>query len=254
VDNAEIVNKIMMELAEEDTCVDDSRFFPLTPRKCRASFIDGSNYEILSAPSKDFYLIRIATERFDGDKRQSETLQDLLAMTSDNETRIISAEREEHLVSSSMDMTRNILEWRAAEGEDNALVFIDGGLESPFFETPVLDSVCGVIKGSRISTGSIAKRAIEKGLGAWAYTLKENDYLCRFNRFSRLVLEAETRDPENLNCASYFSSDPFLPGYPFGLAEAHRRAKIGASEVRELRALLYARGSGYVELHDFLEA
>lgn len=253
VNNAEIVDRIMMELTEDETSVDDSRFFALTPKKRGASFIDGSNYEILSTPSKDFYLIRIAVERFDGERRRSETVEDFVAITSGSETRIISAEREESVTSSSMDMTRSLLEWRAAEGEGDGLVFMDGGLENPFFETHRLDTMCGVIKGSRTGTGSIAMRAEEKGLGIWAYALGGGRYVCRFNRFSRLVLEAETGDPENLNCASYFSKDPLLPGYPFGLAEAHRRAKIGGGDVRELRALLYAKGSSYVELHDFLE-
>jgi hypothetical protein len=135
VDSLEIVERIVKELEDEDVDVNDENFFAIEQKSGRASFIDGSSYELLSTPSKDFYLIRIAVERFDGEKRLQETLEDFLCIANGNETSIMRNNREEKINSSSMDMSRSLLEWRSAE-EESGTVFIDGSLESPFFDTP----------------------------------------------------------------------------------------------------------------------
>ncbi len=247
-----MAERIVKELEDEDANVSDENFFAIEQKSGRASFIDGSSYELLSTPSKDFYLIRIAVERFDGEKRMQESLKDFLCIANGNETKIIGHDGEEEINSSSMDMSRSLLEWRSAE-EENGIVFIDGSLESPFFDTPKTGSMCGVMKSSRVNTRRIAKRAKALGFSTWAYEINKNDFVCRLHSFTNLVFEVQTEDRDNLAYAAYYSSDPLIPGYPFGLMEAHRRAKIDSREVKELRALLYARGIDYVELHDFLE-
>lgn len=252
MDSIGITERILKELEEEDVYINDENFFAIEQRSGRASFIDGSSYELLSTPSKDFYMIRIAVERFDGRNRLQETLEDFLCIANGSETTIIGNRGEEGIDSSSIDMSRSLLEWRAAE-EESGTVFIDGSLESPFFDVPKTGSMCGVMKSSRANTRGIAKRAKELGFSIWAYELNKNDFVCRLHEFTNFVFEVQTEDRNNLSCAAYYSSDPLIPGYPFGLAEAHRRAKIDSREVKELRALLYAKGISYVELHDFLE-
>ncbi|MDY6985877.1 MAG: hypothetical protein SVE93_05705 [Candidatus Thermoplasmatota archaeon] len=252
MDSTGIADRIAKELEDEDADVSDENFFAIKQKPGRASFIDGSSYELLSTPSKDFYLIRIAVERFDGGKRLQETLEDFLCIANGNETKIIGHDGEEEINSSSMDMSRSLLEWRSAE-EENGTVLIDGSLESPFFDTPKTESMCGVMKSSRVNTRRMAKRAKELEFSTWAYEINKDDFVCRLHSFTNLVFEVQTEDRDNLAYAAYYSSDPLIPGYPFGLVEAHRRAKIDSREVKELRALLYAKGINYVELHDFLE-
>jgi len=250
VDSVGIAERIMSELEEEEMCLKDENFLQISPEKSRASFIDGSSYELLSSQSKDFYLIRIATERFDGVRKLSETMENFLAIASGDEVLLTDGIREERIHSTSIDMTRTILEWKRAGGEST--VFIDGSLDCPI-ATDNVNSMCGVMKTTRKSARRVAKRAKELGLTTWAYRLEGNDYICRLNEFSWFVFELQTRDESMLSCAAYYAKDPLLPGYPFGLAEAHRRAKIEGKEVKELRALLYAKGIDYFDLHDFME-
>jgi hypothetical protein len=259
VDSVGIAERIMSELEEEEICLRDENFLPIAPKKSRASFIDGSSYELLSSQSKDFYLIRLATERFDGVRKLPETIENFLAVASGDEVLLIDGIREEKIQSTSIDMSRTILEWKRAEGEST--VFIDGSLDYSDIATDNdkdkdkdnVNNICGVMKTTRKSARRIATRAKELGLTMWAYRLEDNDYICKLNEFSWFVFELQTRDESMLSCAAYYARDPLLPGYPFGLMEAHRRAKIEGKEIKELRALLYAKGIDYFDLHDFME-
>jgi hypothetical protein len=263
MDNITIARRIIAETSKRSCSdVNDENFFPITQKKCRASFIDGSSYDVLSAPAEDFSLVRIAVERFDGRDKMSESLSDFLVIKRDGTIEAIGRDGEMELHMNSLDACRSFFEWKAAEEEsaDGMTVVMDGYLENPFFDVSdtlkkcSTTGICGIAKKSRTDMRNMKDRAAQIGLKTWAYKLGDDHYACRLNEHSNMIFEVETSNTDSISNLAYFSCDPFLPGYPFGLIDAHRRAKIEGREVKELRAMLYAMGSDYVELHDFLEA
>ena len=263
MDNITIARRIIAETSKR-SCFDvnDENFFPIVQKKCRASFIDGSSYDVLSTPAEDFSLVRIAVERLDGRDKMSESLSDILVIKRDGMIEAMGRDWEMELQMDSLDACRSFFEWKAAEeeGSDGMTVVMDGYLKSPFFDVSdklkkcSTTGICGIAKKSRTDMRDMKDRAAQIGLKTWAYRLGDDHYACRLNEHSKMIFEAETSNTDSISNLAYFSCDPFLPGYPFGLIDAHRRAKIEEREVKELRAMLYAMGSDYVELHDFLEA
>lgn len=130
-------------------------------------------------------------------------------------------------------------------------------------------SCLGLSKTSRLCTdsGSSALRVLSRfsPAGVWAYFSDGSVGFTKLHAKSKYVFRFDvfSHDRENLirilQSISYQADDPLILGYPYGLIEADKSARVSNIEVSEFRSILSAKAGSLVDsfesavdIHDFL--
>jgi hypothetical protein len=155
------------------------------------------------------------------------------------------------------------------------IVIIDGDLDIKYpYEEELhkdfannIGIICGLAKTSNILTyhGNTATAYLDKlsGRDMWLYNTGRNSphtyfvKLCKSSKYIfRLDVIGHKQDINTIaNLLIANSKDPIFPGYPYGLVEADKLARVSKSEQESLKLQLMARfGKDYMKIIPFINS
>ncbi|RME31865.1 hypothetical protein D6789_01375 [Candidatus Woesearchaeota archaeon] len=237
-------------------------FTPIERTASTLVFVDGGNAVLYESPEALLAYIRVAAIRYEGRKRTAiERREGALLVLHEGET--IRATSEEFGFAETFDandtslrmgaddvalatvaqLCRFLIECRVAANRA-CLVIRDGTLqglnEHEEKALSQLDNVAGLAKTTtlRSSTGASATSAVLARApgGAWCCTLDERCALVKLHPRSDYVFRLDSDAPTVVaNKLAVLADDPAFLGYPYGLIEADRLARISHQEARLLR-------------------
>jgi hypothetical protein len=232
-------------------------------------FVDGGNQEIISAPNFSLHFIRIFLTVYHNKKRiktkkieffaLSKLLKDKVEVKTFNlDFPLKNSIFDVDDLSNTINLFRRLCEIKFAEMNDLAdVVVLDGSLtsqtdqEKKFIDALIETgkTICGVSKTSTMMTEnktpiSLAlKRKTE--LKTWYYTFQDKNSgvsVAKLHPDSKycFVVEASKDLSETIALLAYYSKDAVFPGYPYGLIEADRFARVSNKERELLRIKLFS--------------
>jgi hypothetical protein len=182
----------------------------------------------------------------------------------DSEDETLKTGKHRASASSAVELCRRLAEIRMAKKMSaeagKGIIVIDGSLEATKTgEKQELDmlfrkakendtSVVGLSKTTRLMTekGNSAA-AVLGGMapeGEWVYSIGGGVYAAKLNKNSKHVFRIDISNGRIANAASALkqnSRDPVFLGYPYGLIDADRLARISNNEAEHLRMMFIAK-------------
>tara|TARA_Y100000310_G_scaffold341600_1_gene441265 strand:- start:2757 stop:3632 length:876 start_codon:yes stop_codon:yes gene_type:complete len=266
----EIIDKLKDTIKREETTdFNKDEFIEINSQNSNSkiAFIDGGSAEIFSNINMSFGIIRTAYTIFQINKRIESKSFDFyfLIKTINNST--YSAElfnfnnkleietkfefNNNTEISNISDNLRRLLELKTASSLSSDLIILDGNLETDSDkEKEYLEklNVAALSKTSHILTnqGLLYSNILNNNLNYnWYYKLKDNTYFTKLNNKSKYIFKVETKNSINLNILFSLlkenSKDPIFLGYPYGLIEADRLARISNKELEYQKNLFTAK-------------
>jgi hypothetical protein len=240
------------------------------PAACeeRVTYIDGGNAEIIGAATFSLQRVKIATVTYDGRQKTGQSVMDVtLLVTFDGKFSVTTYPEDRLDITFSPtdpDLTtrgtrataqrvagvcRRLLELEEAASCDG-LTVLDGALiPTTRYEEPYVDAlgedVIGVAKSSRIVTdkGKVFAAVIDTD-GTWYYhPVYRNGLDVSFARLHPqsdhvFRVDMQSFEPRRLAAIRVVADDPVFPGYPYGLVEADRLARVSNAEASYMRTKL----------------
>jgi hypothetical protein len=179
-------------------------------------------------------------------------------------------------VSMAVDLCRRLAEIRLAKkmAEKPGIIVIDGNLEATrtgeSHELAILfrkakengSTVCGLSKTTRLLTekGNSAAATVSSIAppGEWTYDINGNVHIARLNKSSKHVFRIDINNGKIANVSSVLkqnSKDPVFLGYPYGLIEADKFARISNNEAEHLRMMFAVKaGKNFDKIKAHLNA
>ena len=258
-------------------------FEPIECRPRHCVYIDGGNAPIFESPSACVQLIRVAAVEYDGaERRATHRKEALCIVTSSPEGYRIDWSGQEWpslslvqandlTVATAADIARRVTE-KAFASAFQCLAVFDGDLESRHaVEQAVLDGLtlphCGLAKTSTLLTdqGQSATAALLRAgpKEAWIHPLADSRAVVKLHALSRRAYLLDARNILLPDAASALcgTNDASFPGYPYGLVEADRLARVTVREQHALAELLRTRlrgrwqeQSGALDAHEVLDS
>ncbi len=238
-------------------------------KKSEVAFIDGGNAEVLGAASFSLQLIRGAVVKYEGREKTGEeresfellvTLEDggfevqtfpetaMPKLEFDNDEPGLKTGEERVRAQKIASVCRRLFELKLAKDVDADYIVLDGSLYSRVRQEEQLlqvlrkkdSAVTGLSKTSGLMTerGRVFSAAISSlKNGSWYYKpVFEGGgvevLFARLNENSNHVFRIDTFDFEEslLKVLKSMSNDPVFPGYPYGLIEADKKARVSNRE------------------------
>lgn len=243
------------------------QFLPLTLQPRTLIFVDGGNAPLYESPEARIEYVRVAAVTYDGRERRAvDRREGAVTITHEGEQiRAVSDElafderfdatsdelrvgNDEVQLGTVANLCRFLIECRLA-AEQEGLVIRDGTLQglNTHEERALaeLRDVAGLAKTTtlRTSSGMGATSAVlaDAPAGAWCCTLDERSALVKLHARSAHVFRLDSSDALGVaDALAVLADDAAFPGYPYGLIEADRLARIGHQEARTLRTRLQA--------------
>ncbi|NQV08469.1 DNA double-strand break repair nuclease NurA [Candidatus Woesearchaeota archaeon] len=167
---------------------------------------------------------------------------------------------------------RRFAELEAAKQFKDSIVVLDGSLKPTYpgekdFLKKLGNNVIGLSKTTRLFT--------KKGIGfanmlnkqgpkhSWIYKSEESEknldadiYFVKLNKNSKHVFRIDSKnlDSEVLALLKENSRDLSFPGYPYGLVEADRFARVSNNEKEMLNTIFSSKLSSFIEINKFLSS
>jgi len=276
--NQKLLDKITQNLnnVEETSEVikDDFKKILKSGTKRKIAFIDGGNAEIISSPQLSVQLIRVYGCVFFEKKKISTKKAEFYALLNSKEGKTkaeifesdISSNQSSDLFSNFFDKTIIIdadfektadiirrcaeLSFAASFQEDDTIVVIDGSLEKKFAEEEKYleklksKNVAALAKTSKIMTEKgnslIFAVSANSPKGKWYYPVEDKMFIVKLHEKSKYAFRFE--GSENvLEFLAENSTDPVFLGYPYGLIDADRFARVSNNEKMLLRTKIKAK-------------
>jgi uncharacterized membrane protein YkoI len=258
--------------------IDENNFQEIadTFSKNRIAFVDGGNLEILKTPFLSVFFNRTFSSTYQDNRRISSERKEFytLISTAEHDGKIMYEAscygldlnysfdpKDSTLTSSSSkadistigNIMRRFAELKAAAKADSDIIVLDGSLECKHtHERGLMEGIIGkklfglsksndLLTDSGISAGAFLLNAKKK---SWAYRINETNFMLKLHDKSDYVfrLESSTARKEDTDEAISLlknnSKDIMFPGYPYGLLEADRLAKVTEKERKMLELQL----------------
>ncbi|MFH1133340.1 MAG: DNA double-strand break repair nuclease NurA [Nanoarchaeota archaeon] len=242
------------------------RFKAISPAKGRILFLDGGSQEILATPAFTICSVRVAWALFDGKKKVAHEKKDYQLLMAE-EPRLFPPEAA-FPKDFSLDECRRRLELQAAIASVTLLrqgdvLCLDGSLV-PKAEKRLMAELAGSCQDRGIallgfckSSGLLTANGNPFGFAldakaparAWQYfpcqdfPLGQSIVGTGFAKFHPKAkpFRFDTSSPECISLIASHCNDPAFLGYPYGLVDADRHARISFKEAEQQRLLLRLR-------------
>ncbi len=242
--------------------VDRARFLPLHAATGSLVFIDGGNAAIYESPEARLDVLRVAIVHYAGRRRVRVQRKEGMLLVMHEGASILATSKEfgfterfdardDELRFGTEDvqlgtvagLSRFLIECREAAASDE-LVIRDGTLQGAnHYETAALEEigrVAGLAKTTtlRTTTGAAAVGTVlaRAPPGAWCYPLDERTALVKLHARSEYVFRLDSTDaPGVARQLMTLADDASFPGYPYGLVEADRLARVTQREAMMFR-------------------
>lgn len=235
------------------------------------SFVDGGNLELIKSPSFSVFFNRIYYSTYRLNKRvkskriefytfiyatvsdkkiiyNAECFGNDMKFSFDSDDRTIASSLARADISLIGNVIRRFSELKLASEIESDYIIIDGSLEKKytneerFLEMLKNRNVFGLSKSNDILTekGSSAGAAVFLSKkDCFAYKICNNNYFLKLHDKSKYVFRLESSNDKEINeIASLLkenSKDIIFPGYPYGLIEADKFARVTENERKSLK-------------------
>ncbi len=273
-----VVEKLEKHFAPFEVTLKGQRpaFLPISRNDARITFIDGGCATIFQSPSALVQLVRVAAVECEGSKRiSSEITEAVCLITKEDGMHVEWSNGWQDLIltgttlEQAAEIARRVAERSQAEGK--GLVCFDGDLHSQHqYESQVtsrLERHFGIAKTStkltdqgRSVTGALIRAGPE---GPWIVPLSGKNAVVKLHPKSRraFVLESSGIGVAEAAAVVIGQNDAAFVGYPYGLVEADRLARVTTQEQMALKEILRTRLRGKgdseaaaLDAHDVLDS
>jgi hypothetical protein len=243
----------------------------------KISFVDGGNLEILKSPSFSVFYNRVFFSTYLNSKKIKSKRTDfftlITAEAADNKLRYnascsgidmnfsfdpndptLTSSTSRADISAIGNVIRRFAELKAADEIDTDYIVIDGSLDKKYtYEDIFLDrlkdkKILGFSKSNDLLTdngnaaGAVLSMLKEK---SWVYDIDKKNYFVKLSDFSKYVFRLQAikgfEIDEALSILKENSKDLIFPGYPYGLIEADKFARVTEMEKKSLKMQLHIK-------------
>ncbi|MBI2565206.1 hypothetical protein HYV79_04445 [Candidatus Woesearchaeota archaeon] len=257
--------------------LDKNNFGLLQPTGCQppTTFIDGGNGEIIGAANFTVQKIKIAAINYEGVKRLNRNLRTFTVLITKNKgfnIKILELNQERFFPEESCSpqaialKLRKQLEIEAMHAYlSRGIVIRDGDLISEQdFEKNIFDLlykfaeekntvIAGLAKTCTLTTNTgtpctVALQKITK-LPIWVYKTNTITNFVKLNKHSKYVfrIDCNKLSEELLSVLVHHAKDISFPGYPYGLIEADKFARVTEQECKQEKLLILAKHEELLE-------
>lgn len=245
----------------------------------KVAFIDGGNAEIIGSSNFSLQLIRVYSctynkKRIDSFKKEFFTLiylednYKISIFNKSNEKIDLPSEIEldDQSPQEIAEQIRKLAELETINQIQADLIIRDGDLVSQNdLEKIYLDKIkhlpiIGLSKTSRLYTNTgcpaqYAVKSLSKNNNPWLFQVAKgipNIFYAKFHSKSKYIFRVDVIKDINLTPILSLSKDPIFLGYPYGLIEADKHARVTNQEVNYFKMLLEAKaGKSFEKIKDF---
>ncbi|MFH1401106.1 MAG: hypothetical protein ABIH41_06315, partial [Nanoarchaeota archaeon] len=225
----------------------------IDPRDGDAMFVDGGNAAILATSHLEVHLVRVAAVRRGGHRKVVVREFFVLVRRQEHDCALQCIPKQDlpsAIVADSMDQAvqrvRRLCELSMCRHGEGVLVVLDGSLDQQDDEKDVSIDGLQIIGLSKTTQRGGDRPLAHTLLGAgpsaaWFYPETQFGGFVKLHPRSIHVFRVEFRGVEVHHALGVLlkeSADPVFLGYPYGLIEADRRARVSKEEVKYLRTRL----------------
>ena len=253
---------------------------PETKSSKKIAFIDGGNLEIIKSPSLSLFFNRIYYTIYQNNKRiKKKTYEFYTLITTINKKDRIYYKTEYFFTKDKLDLKnyefdsfdntlttgktrasisvignliRRFVELTAAKEVGADFIILDGSLETKYTHEDELmknlSNICGLSKTTTLLTknGNSVNAYLTKltNKNVWYYNVDSKLYFLKLHDKSKHVFRFETFDKDIDDVFSLLkenSKDPVFLGYPYGLIEADKFARVSKKEKEILQLQLMTK-------------
>jgi len=243
--------------------INDITYSNITEKSGTLAFVDGGNNEIIGGSNFTIQKARTYYCVYENGKRIKQERKDYTITVFTKNDKLIGETEGIRIEIEQNDPTltysgfcvqpttvaqfiRRLLELKMASQLPYTTV-IDGDLEPkrPEEKEFITANICGLSKTSTLVTdsGMSAIQAVLKKAptGKWMAKLTENTYFAKLHEKSQHVFRIDCHDAEIIRELCANAKDPTFLGYPYGLIEAHKMAKVGEQETQQEKLILLSK-------------
>ena len=262
--------------------IDPSKFNPIKGSNGKISFVDGGNAELLSAANFSLQFIRVYSCTYDNNKRIGSSKKEFYSLitakdvqgkifyeienfdTDMNVKEINSLDPKltnNHRLEPAKvgELVRKLAELKHMT-ELNGIIVRDGDLEA---QTEPEEQYLRQLKGTIIGLSKTVSLLTDSGNsavtvlnaispeGSWYYECAQGIGFAKFHPSSKHVFRIDSfGDVHNaLGILESNATDPVFLGYPYGLIEADKFARVSNHEAQQLKLVLMTKGGEKFRLY-----
>ncbi len=265
----------------------EDNFHSITPAKGKLAFVDGGNAEILSAVNFSLHFFRIYYCVYENNKLVKQDKREFFALinsiTKNNklffQTKLFQTDLIIPLISSTdveslasvADLVRRAAEIEITKDIDSDYIILDGNLkaDNEFIKDLLKDkSLYALSKTNELFTDSGNSLTVELSnlttLPEWYYTnlVKINSkfhdakmIITKLHKNSKYIFKLETSKDDDLSILpilAFNSTDPVFFGYPYGLVQADKHARVSNQEKEYFKVKLLTSSKNQEKLSQYL--
>ena len=238
----------------------------ITESNKKIAFIDGGNFEIIKTPSLSLFFNRVYYCTYQNNKRINKKKIEFYSLITSNKEKINCTcfpqviknyefnPFDKNLITSNKriklekigNLIRRLSELNIAKDIPSDFVVLDGSLDSTHeYEKKIIsnfENVAGLSKTTNLitknglSVGGYLNQYTDKK--NWYYNINENLFFVKLHKNSKYVFKLEYNQKQINELFSLLinnSKDPVFLGYPYGLVEADRFARVSKQEADLLK-------------------